>query len=330
MRKGTHVIAAVLACCIVETAALFVIAIPAESGRLARPRQGTALVIGFLLIPFLASLFLRFIYGSHRWVIRTIGAVGLITVALIGFLAILFGETEPLNALPDEQRHSLSHLFFFLDLVLVIWLLWKFWRWTRRRSLELEIDRWLSERKSGIGRAETAAYNRAIRVAVCLPVVTVLLVILFFPSPWALASHAVHPTANRLAGYQINLPLSWVVLDSGKDYVYGVTATNMIQDPLRWARYGSIPVTGWSFSVHPNWPSELPRTSSNKIETRSFVTLKGAITCLSYWPAWLTKPDPRHVAVDCSGPGGFTANMYGQSQDVSAFYAVIAEISPTN
>jgi hypothetical protein len=330
MRKPATILATVTALCVAEILLLFSIAVPASHETFApRSYQLVALVTGYLLISGLAALFSRLNYGNRKWRRRALVIIAVPAMCFFAFIAILMGEFELIDVFPYEQQENIGLAILAVDAFLAALVLFGMWKKGRRRSIELEAEHWLSERHSGVSHPELLQRHRAIRVALCLPTVSVLLAFLFLPEIWALVSHTVHYGEKRVAGYQLVLPITWVVLASSEDrFVYGVAASGMAREPKRWVADHGIPISGWVFSVDDGRDfAPRPKHESDEIlEMRSFLSGNESISCTRYWPKWLGKADSRYAFVDCSGPHGFAAYMEGEARDVSTFYGVLYRI----
>lgn len=322
MRTFICTVALVAAFCIVELFVLFALAVPAKYPR-AGPQEGVTFCLAVLSIPFLGALFLRFTYGDRKWAAQAMATVVVSTAGWIAFAAIVIGESEVVT----EQHPKWLTALTVVDALLLLGVMAFLWRRLRQRSVALEIANWTAQRQRG--RAEHHRRSQAIRVALCLPVASVLLALLFLPTVWGVVSHILHPAATVLGGYRLDLPASWVVLEAGDNLVFGAVASSPLQSPARWLRYGEVPISRWDFSVHPGATSDGPPSEHRKtvLERRSFDTRRGPINCIRYWPDWVVQQDPAYAFVTCSGPDGFRAYLYGGASPTAAFYGVIESVA---
>jgi hypothetical protein len=289
----------------------------------------------------MAALFSRIVYGPYRFGRRALtillaGSLGVpvaitavaIPVMLLAWAAdvslILFGALTPVVA--------------FAVALGILFCIRKFDNW----SVQAEAARWLAER-SNTNLRERKWRTRAIRVASCIPALTVLLVFLFLPETWGILSHVGHPRAGNLPGYRVRIPATWVVW-----YVDGDRATgwsSVAGCVGRGIGFGVNPFTRWDWLSHWNIEtaqfnqSEAPSYNHwmpEKEEIRNQrVVIIGTerLTCLEYIPfSW------RHAAFDpwpptvtcitCSGSGRLHASFTGMPSQIPTFYQVLDHIDP--
>ena len=190
--------------------------------------------------------------------------------------------------------------------------------------MNMEAQRWLDERHSAATRTEIVQRQRAIRAALWLPSMVVLLALLYLPEAWALISHIVHSGRHQLHGHTVSVP-TWVVLVSEDDRsTFGIVAPGFGRHPLQWLREGGIPISSWGFSVYD---ASLPDRDHNQIvDTRIFPATGGSITCVQYVPNWWRNANSHYSRIGCSGPNGLSAYMEGEARDVPAFLDVVSRI----
>jgi len=322
MWKPATILLTVMMLCVAETLLLFSIAVP---GRYAfEGRQLVAMVTGYLLMAVIAAFFSRWNYGNRKWYRRT---AAIITVPVMGFfvfIAISWGGSKLVEAAGYGHRVNIDLMIFTLDAFLFICAVFGMWKRSRRRSVELDTENWLSQRHSGLNRTELIRRRRTIAIALWMPTASVLLAFLFLPQVWGLASHVVHFNEKRIAGHRLVLPTSWVVLGVEDRFVYGVTVSGIAQEPRKWIS-ADIPISGWSFSDQSGFASQ-SMPNDEILETRSFLSGNDSIRCTRYSQKRLGKPDSRYVFIKCSGVRGFTADLIGEARDIPKFYDVLNRI----
>lgn len=305
---------------VAETLLLFSIAVPPTGDAFSpRAHQIVALIVGFL-IPGLAVIFSCLNYGFPHWQRRAFIIVGLPILAFCSFVGVIWGAGELLQDIPYERQDRVAIGMFSVILLVILWLVSKGWKISRRRSVDLEAQHWLDERNSGATNTEVVQRHRLIRTALWIPAATVLLALLFLPETWALVSHIVHGGSRRLNAYTVSVPVTWVVLMAGDRSLSGVVAPGLALHPTQWL-HGEVPISSWGFSVY-NTPR--PHIDSSQIiERQDFLVKDSTITCVRYWPNRWEAGNGRRVRIDCSGPHGFFGYMEGQTRDVASFFAVL-------
>lgn len=198
---------------------------------------------------------------------------------------------------------------------------------TRRRRNEADATRWLAERS---GTPSTMGYlrwqRRAKRWSTWGPAAVAIVVLLFYPETFGIASHLFHPGAWKLGQYRVQIPITWIVVPSWGDdeefsSVHLLKAKGIARD---WQVVLRISAVGFR-SRHPQLGQQMSRQPKGvKItSTRTFPVGNGDVTC---WEYTLDHIDWEYgiAAVACSSPGGeFGASFFGQKTDIPDFYRVI-------
>jgi len=84
-------------------------------------------------------------------------------------------------------------------------------RITRETYNRNEAEKWLALWKRP--RVDISSRTMAVkRWAIWLPIATVMIVSLFFPETWAVVSHLSDRGSGRLLGYQVSIPVDWVIM----------------------------------------------------------------------------------------------------------------------
>ncbi len=290
-------------------------------------------------------------YGPYEWVRRTLtillaGSLGVPIAVLAGVIGI----GVPLAALLWAGYTS-KVLFAFLLPVVMGGMLFGFCFAVRRSgkwTVRAETARWLAERQTGVGFHERRWRNRGIRVASGIPLTVVLVVFLFLPESWGVVSWLTRPRLHSLSGYQVSLPASWIILnygnqpENGWSSITGLAGGGIgrgVAPYLRWAP----PFSSWDIETD-SAPSKGSfarwRMPSDDEVTgrRSFMIGADSITCLDYWPSYLsTGPyqrtqqfDDLSVAyIQCSDGRRFHAGFFGIRGQVAEFHDMLAGTAPT-
>jgi hypothetical protein len=348
MKKAFLIITAVAAYSLLETG-LLLSSVSSLPGFSYPSRYQTIVWCGqFLLIPGLAALLSRIMHGSYRWRSRTL------TILLVGILCVPLGITAlaiavvPLAWAFDRSR-ILFDLLLPVSLVVVVFGLFLAKQKSEKWGVRAEGTRWLAERQSGISPREVKWRNRGIRLAVCIPSLVVLLVFLFLPELWGMLSHLSQSHPGNLSGYQVPIPLTWIVLrhDSqradGWSTVTGFAGRGMGRGAAPYLRW-SPPFSSWDVETDSYAESErsfarwrMPSDDEVKAR-RSFMIGSDSVTCLDYWPSYLsTGPyqrtqqfDDLSVAyIECSDGRRFHAGFFGIRGQVAEFHEMLARTLKT-
>ncbi len=302
--------------------------------------QATVFLGQFLLIPGLASFFSRIVYGSYRWRRRALTTLGSVLSGVLLFVLITTGFAG-LNYIAPENEVLPMTLFVLCIGGITVGLLFLN-RKIRRRTVELEAQRWLAERHSGITPRERRWRNRGARLALWVPSLTVLMVLLFFPELSGIVSFVRHSEASHLPGYRVPIPSIWVVVyidkqENGKSYLSGLAGHGLAFGVTPYLR-GNPPLSSWRIGTEPYGQvteQEKPGwLSSNEVfGTRVVKAGIGPITCLEYWPRFWPQPahleDSTRAFIDCHSSDRLRASFSGERFHVPAFYQMLENITPT-
>jgi hypothetical protein len=256
VKNVISVVAMVATFSCLETAFLLCYLLPeSEYYLLTVPRHGLLVFTQFLLLPGIAALFSRLIYGRPGWGKRalviflagTVGAPLLLAALLLVLMFIVWAA-------------DLSEVFGLVVLPFVIggmiWALFFAIRQTGRRSVAIEADRWLAERHAGVSARERKLRSLGISCSLWVPALTVLVVILFLPQTWGLVTRLRRPEAARLAGYRVPIPITWIVLSremdpaTGRSVVSGIAGRGC--SPLRCLLFqGDFSLFHWGLETEP-------------------------------------------------------------------------------
>lgn len=290
-------------------------------------------IFGFSLyctLPFGAALFSRLLSGRNHWVRRALaivimGAIGPPVFLVLLFLPVLLAT----SAFPDQDGVL---LFSFLAGISVVTgtLIWIFKK-TRLRRLQLEAERWLAQRRSGIDPPVRRLHNRSIGWALSIPSLVVLLTFLFFPELWGCVTHLNRRGIGHLIGFEVPVPATWIIVSryhnaaEGYSTIAGLVGRGMgrgglgIPVPLHLA-YWRV----WTESSAPPSPTHGYRL----IGQRVFVVGGARLTCLEYsagsdqtasfWKAWND--------IECSSLDGLNAHFLGDRGNVADFYGMLNQM----
>ena len=287
----------------------------------------------FAVIPGIAALFSRYIYGRRGWLRR---AVKIILAGSIGLAVCLTALLSSAAAI--AWAASVNAILFVVLLVLLgggiilatAWLAGKI----SRRSIPIESARWLEERQRGTGADDRKWMNRGIRWALWIPSLTVLLAGGFFLPVWGMLSRLAQPRVAYASGFDVPVPLNWVVNDSyhagGYSRASGLAGQGSplfgIFDPqdfqiADWTFW--VPVSNGSPPVNPAFP---PPIDENITGHRQFAIGDGIIECREYLPKYLQSVNGRDsptVFVDCRGSNGWYAGFGGAKTLLPSFYRIL-------
>lgn len=344
MKKALTIVAIVAAYCLFEIVLLLSIVTPNPGYPTSGIRQMVTGAAQLVLIPGLAAVFSRIIYGPYRWKRRALIILACGLGCVPGVLALVAVVAVPLAwAFSKGLLPFIALLVPFASGVVVG--LFLVIRRIRRRSVRLESARWLAERQSGISAGERRWRNRAIRWALWLPSLTVLLVFLFLPESWGIASHFEFRT-QALTEYQVRVPASWIILqqdaqlEPGYSYISGLAGRGMAFSVTRYLHWWDVPLSSWSVGTQPyaylgaSAPEHWVPKIENVIAQRDFLIGNTPLTCVDYWPSYLTergKPQDSSIAyIECSSPNRLYASFVGERFHVPVFYKMLEGITQSN
>jgi hypothetical protein len=288
----------------------------------------------FFLIPGLAAVISLISYGTHRWIRRT---VIYLVAGIIGTPVLIFAVGAIGASLVWAFGISIA-LFIPLLLLIVAGFASGLSIAVRRagiRSVQLESKRWLAERQSGIGPRERKLHNRAIHCSLAIPTLTVLVIFLFLPEIWGVFSHLVQPGMNKLNGYSVPVPLTWIEQihdnrpEDGESVVRGLAGQG-IGLGVRPYLHRDITLSSWLVGTDPYDPSKeyvVPRQipDEDRVTARHAVTPN--LTCIEYCPWYVSAAGCEGytptVSIECSGPTRLRANFHGERLHVPAFYKML-------
>ena len=294
-----------------------------------------------LLIPGMAALLSRIMYGPYRWVRR---AATILLVGSFGVPVVLTLILLPVALL--VWAFSVGKLIFAVLLPVVVGSIALSLRFVIRKgakwSVQLESRRWLAERESGSDANERKWQNRGIRLASCIPVLIVLLVFLFLPEIWGILSQVSSARPASLLGYRVPIPATWIVLfhwnqpESGRSWVNGIAGRGIVFGVRPYWR-GRAPLSSWDIRTTPYLQSEenatdRRRPKDSEIIGRRVLSIGNEnVTCLDYWPSYRSRPEHVETSpfayVECSG-NRLVAGFDGERNQVATFYRMLEGITP--
>lgn len=341
VKNAFAIVAAVAGYSLLETALLFSLISP----RAAYSPTGFQMLVAFaqiLLIPGMAAVISWAMNGSHRWTSRTfrilLGGVLTIPAALV-FLLIMVAVLLPLVWSYDVSRTLFAVLFLAETAALVFALLFLV-RKSGRWGVAREAERWLAERQARANPHERTWRNRAVKFAVGIPVLSVLPIFLFLPETMGLMSHLLRPQVSHLPGYKVRIPLTWMATDhwdspDGSSLTTGIAGQGIARgrNPAR-----ARSISNWSFGTGPynqsdtNPLRDIP--GDYKIISQRLLKIGNEeVTCTDYHytSPYDASEFPLHstARVSCAGRGRLHASMFGNRDELPAFYEVLSGITPT-
>jgi hypothetical protein len=239
---------------------------------------------------------------------------------------------------PTRVGFSLFFVGLFLSGTLGYVVLRRITRETYNRN---EAEKWLALRTRP--RVDISSRTMAVkRWAIWLPVATVMIVSLFFPETWAVVSHLSHRGSGRLLGYQLSIPVDWVIMmdepDTGNNHAWSIVAAFQSKGVLRagaaacWRR--EPPIANMAFYGAPRGDSVALLSENDKIvSTRSLLLGEGTITvtCWEYVSRWSRGHQDDGVSIRCATPRtDFFGWFYGDRTSVPDFYRTLQTVRQTN
>lgn len=335
MKRTLAIIAAVAVYCLFEVVLLLSIDISDFNYPTSGTRQMTTGAAQLLLIPCLAALFSRIMYGAWRWKRRflLILAYGAGCVPAVVILVVVI-------ATPLGWAFSNGMLLFVPLLVLVSGSvfagLFFLVRKMRRRGVQLESARWLAERQSGASSADRRRRNRTICYSLWIPSFIVLFVFLFLPEICGIFSHRFQFQARPLLGYRVRVPATWIIefqqtlSETGESHISGWAGRGLGFNIRRYLRWWDLSLSGWTVGTESYNPGSRHWTPNmaDVYAQRDFVIGNEHLTCLEYRPQYQLDymGGSSIVYVNCSGPGRLYASFVGKRLVVPKFYGMLENI----
>lgn len=341
MKRAWLIIAAVGTYSLLETVLLLTLDFPygGQIGHFPSIYQG---VVGFgqlLLIPGMAAFVSGISYGRHRLMSRTLKML-LWGVLAIPVSLICVAASVLLLGWSYEASHALFYCLLPLVLVGLVWLPVFVVRKSGRADVEAEAARWLAERMAGSTVEARRSRNRAVRFAVCIPIMFVMCVFLFLPETLGLLSHGLQRTTH-LSAYKVRVPMTWIVQydyrSDGQAGVSGLAGMGIFRggDPLRYDY-----LSAWSIGAEPlGNTSHDEKLDDSRILDRHTLKVAGeTITCVdyrppySYWPYDSYSPyggdGSSFCHVKCSSSGRLWASFDGRRDQLATFYSMLETVTP--
>ena len=344
MRSGLKIVVAVGLYSLVETALLCTAMYSGRGGPSHQPNsyQMTVLLGQFLIIPGLGALLSRVNYGPHTWNRQTLAmtVVGLLTLPIM--IAVLFGM-----AMLSEWMFPLGHeasadiLTALVSLIVLIAGVLGGFVWVAKcaikRGVELEANRWLTERQSGATQKECRGRTRGVQIASCIPAVLVLSVFLFLPRVWAFVSHVELDGVGKLEGFEVSVPVHWIITDhvrreDGWSFVDGIILEQNTFALLK-GRSPRLPLSAWYVSTEPYEKSKAaysPHWNDQFIAKRVFELANESVICLEYPNSYIygsaEGKELSAVHVQCTSSGRLGGSYTGYRDNLQTFYQMLQGI----
>jgi hypothetical protein len=205
-------------------------------------------------------------------------------------------------------------------------------KWTVRE----EADKFLIDRAKG---SRGGGWRRsATRWLVWMPAVAVLIVSLFLPETLALGSHIMHRGAGRLIGYQVSLPIDWLILlhDYEPSHTWSVLIAAKVPGVLRsglscyWRK--TCPTSHMDFyGTHAGDSTFYLPPDDTIASKRRLPFAHRNITCLEFVPWHVRGADnPPLQSIKCFTPTKeFSATLGGDKSNIGGFYETLQRIKST-
>jgi len=287
-----------------------------------------------LVIPGLAALFSRLMYGAQGWRKRCIktalaGALGLpLLLTVVGSVGAAIAWAASVNVI-------LAVVFFVvLGGGFILGMIWIAGR-MNRRSVPIEAARWLEGRQ--LKPIDRKRRSQGIRLALWIPSLTVLLVGTFLLPIWGVLSHAIRPKIGNFGRFQVPVPLTSVVLYSDRDPIAGDAWASFLSgrgSPLVSLFYPGkgLRLSEWGFRIHISTdPSKTVLIRPPKYEEitnrRQLLIGRERVECLEYASGYLRRWNIAEysstIFARCDGAGPFSASFGGDKTQLPAFYEIL-------
>ena len=294
-----------------------------------------------LLIPGLAALFSRLIYGPSGWGRQALKIVCGVAVGVVVSILVIVGFALLLDSIGNANfgfgtgsgvSSTISTLLFLAFVAGIVWLLWSGFNRSAKKSIELESARWLAERRAGVSATQRQWRNRGIRWASCVPCVIVLLVFFFLPESEYVVATLNHPKPVQMGNYKLRVPSSWLVLTMWRDDGDGQAGASgliglQMQHDLGTYIHGHLALSEWRMELRPVqshyggswWDAKTP------VARRVIAVDSDSVVYFEYNQPYYRHPSG--IAVECSGPRGLHASLSGEMRHIAEFYRTIGEIT---
>ena len=326
------------------------------SWQMMHPSYRVAVWLGELaLIPSLAVFFSFLVYGPCELRKRAlrIFLFGLLGVPILvlpiiiaaGLFAVLDSEFNSRG--PTDAEAAAMFAIALLMWAMIGVVVFRVVRRIRMRTVELEAERWLHERRL-FSKTEIRRRNRAIRIALWIPVSCVLLVFLFFPETWGLTSRVVSPGID-VPGYRVSVPATWFLVypefpdttrqvpsndrasHLGYSFFGGFMGTGIAGAPSAFFRDAWVPMSSWHVGsvASGTKPQQLP-SAYHVLSQRRFTVGNETLTCYNYELVVNERHFGRDTTIDveCIGSGRLFASFSGEATHLEEFYRVLEGIRP--
>ena len=296
-----------------------------------------------VVIPGIAALFSRLMYGSQGWRRRAINTLLLGSFGLALFLTVFFSVIAEM-----VWSASVHWTLFIASAVIlgggfIVGIAWTIKR-IQHRSVALEEARWLNDKQRQITATDRRWRNRGIRIALWIPSLTALLVGTFLVPIWGALSHVAQPRPGNLGGFHVPIPLTAVVLYCNQDPTTGHEWATLMRghgSPLLSIFCPSkvLRLSSWGFHVAVSKdPSKTaiwrPPEHEQITGQRQFQVGRESVECFEYTPAYMRERKDLDyssiIYVNCDGLGRFSASFGGEKTDLPAFYEMLADTKQLN
>jgi hypothetical protein len=294
-----------------------------------------------LLIPGLGVLISCIVYGSQRWLRRTLTTFGVICLFTAAFsIPTLIAEFAD-RTLDLDSRLSNALVWLVVIMwfsIMVLGPIFAF-RITRARSVRLEAEHWLAVRRSGMSMATRKWCSRATRWAPAIPTLLVLPLFLFMPESMSIFEKLRHSRAYRVGGHQVTIPWTFKVMTgeepdrSNNSRINGYSIQGIGHGVSPYSRSSPVAM-GWAIAFDSKrYSSYVPSPWRDQTMTggRQFDIGDDSLQCVKFVTANnsdLSASQRSWVRVECTSKSGFYADMYGDRRFESAFYDMLASVKP--
>ena len=336
MKKAACIAAIVMGITTAEILLLLALAIPRPTFSI-RPETLFS-IVGYLVLPGNALFVSLAVHGRQKLGRRILTAYitpAVIAAILIAYLWIIVGIIASYFGSMLENSWLLQMGLVILWVLLVAYVVYKIWKHTRNRGVELDFAERLRQRQLPEHSRQTSTSRRALAASLSIPFVMVLVVFLFLPETWAIASHVIHPGKVILGDYRVAVPWTSIALWNDSDSAYGVMTRGVMRARLRFPvppLFNRMTLSSWQFTLEPKieasraaqerWFSEY----NDIVESREVAFAGGTITCqrMKVKGAIESWPELAHLA--CRGTQDISVTFFGESRDVEAFYRLLSQV----
>ena len=337
MKKAIVIASPIAGYAVIEAALLLSVIVP-HNWFPPGPYQLTVVWGQLLLIPGMAAVVSRVIYGSYQWKRRTLT---ILLVGALGVPALIVLLIFPVALLAWAADRNMILFALLLPVVLGAFAFAAYWcvKNNGKWGIQADAAEWMADRRSGLGLRDRAWRRRGIRFALLAPALIALSVFLFLPETWGILSHLGHQPSNHILGYRVTIPVTWVVLyrneeSDGRSWVNGLAGRGIGRgaNPLRFDSLSSWQVSASSAGQSESSDYDRWAPKEKDILSRHAIAVGNEnLECVDYWPSYDWGPARSEATtiahVQCSGTTRLRASFDGRRDQLPEFYRMLNGIT---